>query len=163
MAFVCASCALRLGIASQEDPAHGLPVDRFDAVLPEDIPWQSFPAFPDGVHLAVVVGTPSRPGPYVVRVKMPAGGRLMPHRHPEDRIYTVISGIFYIGLGETFDETTLRAYPPGSVVVLPGGVAHFHRALSGEYVTQVTANGPLGVDYVDPADDPRLHAGAHAA
>ena len=70
-------------------------------------------------------------------------------------MYTVISGVFYIGLGEQFDETGLRAYPPGSVVVLPGGTPHFHWAQSGEYVTQVQAIGPISLDYVDPRDDPR--------
>jgi hypothetical protein len=67
----------------------------------------------------------------------------------------VISGVFYIGLGETFDAARLTAYPPGSVVVLPGGTAHFHWAKSGEYVTQVTALGPISLDYVNPEDDPR--------
>jgi quercetin dioxygenase-like cupin family protein len=144
-------------VASPFVRAQGLPNDKFDSILNEDIKWQSFPAFPEGVKLAIVVGIPTNPGPYVVRVKMPGGGRLMPHRHPEDRIYTVISGVFYIGLGETFDETKLKAYAPGSVVVLPGGVAHFHWAKSGEYVTQVSANGPLGLEYVNHADDPRAN------
>jgi len=36
----------------------------------------------------------------VQRVRVPHGVKLMPHRHPEDRVYTVISGVFYIGLGE---------------------------------------------------------------
>jgi hypothetical protein len=63
----------------------------FRSVLPEDINWKPFAAFPPSVRLAVLVGQPSEPGPYVIRVK------LMPHRHPEDRIYTVMSGVFYIG------------------------------------------------------------------
>jgi quercetin dioxygenase-like cupin family protein len=125
------------------------------SILPEQIEWRPFPAFPPSVRLAVMVGEPSQPGPYVVRVKMPAGERLMPHSHPEDRIYTVMSGVFYIGLGEQFDPARLNAYPPGSVIVLPGNAPHFHWAKSGEYVTQVTAIGPLGLDYLDPADDPR--------
>jgi hypothetical protein len=29
------------------------------------------------------------------------------------------------------------------------------RAKSGEYVTQVTAAGPISLEYVDPSDDPR--------
>jgi hypothetical protein len=70
-------------------------------------------------------------------VKAPSGVRLMPRRHPEDRAYTVISGVFYIGLGEEFDGDELDAYPPGSVIVLPGGIAHYHWARSGEYVTQI--------------------------
>jgi quercetin dioxygenase-like cupin family protein len=129
--------------------------DVFRSVLPEDIDWKPFPAFPPSVRLAVVVGEPSKPGPYVIRVKMPGGGKLMPHRHSEDRVYTVMSGIFYIGLGDRFDADRLQAYPPGSVVVLPGDTAHFHWAKSGEYVTQVTAIGPLGLEYMDAKDDPR--------
>jgi hypothetical protein len=63
--------------------------------------------------------------------------------------------VFYIGLGEHFDDSALQAYPPGAVIVLPAGTPHFHWARSGEYVTQVTAIGPISLEYVDPADDPR--------
>jgi hypothetical protein len=49
----------------------------------------------------------------------------------------------------------LEAYPPGAVIVLPGSTPHFHWAKSGEYITQVTAIGPLGLEYLDPKDDPR--------
>src|SRR5580658_3723380 len=127
----------------------------FRAILPEHIDWKPFPAFPPSVRLAIVVGQPAEPGPYVIRVKAPSGAKLMPHRHPEDRIYTVISGVFYIGLGDKFDESKLSAHAPGSVLVLPGGQPHFHWAQSGEYVTQVSAIGPLGLSYVDPVNDPR--------
>jgi quercetin dioxygenase-like cupin family protein len=132
---------------------------KFRSMLPEDIDWKPFPAFPPTARLAVLVGDPTQPGPYVIRVKVPSGVKLMPHQHPEDRIYTVMSGVFYVGLGETFDGDKVKAYPPGSVVVLPGDTAHFHWAKSGEYVTQVTAIGPLGLDYLNPKDDPR-HQGA---
>jgi hypothetical protein len=128
---------------------------NFKSVLPEDVDWQPFPAFPPSARLAVVVGDPTEPGLYTTRVKVPCGVKLMPHTHPEDRIYTVISGVFYIGLGEHFDSQKLEAYPPGAVVVLPGSTPHFHWARSGEYVTQISAMGPLGLDYLDPADDPR--------
>ena len=127
----------------------------FRSVLPEDIEWKPFAAFPSSVRLAVIVGEPSAPSPYVIRVKVPSGVKLMPHRHPEDRIYTVISGVFYIGLGEKFDADQLHAYPPGSVIVLPGGTFHYHCAKSGEYVTQVTAIGPLALEYMNSKDDPR--------
>lgn len=127
----------------------------FRAILPEDVDWKPFPAFPASARLAIVVGEPSQAGPYTVRVKVPGGVRLMPHRHSEDRVYTVISGIFYIGLGDEFDAAKLQAYPPGTVIVLPGNTAHFHWAQSGEYVTQVTGIGPLGLEYLDANDDPR--------
>jgi quercetin dioxygenase-like cupin family protein len=133
----------------------GLSITTFGAILPETIEWHPFPAFPPSATLAVLVGDPTRPGPYVIRVKVPGGVKLMPHRHPEDRVYTIISGVFYIGLGTEFDAATLTAHAPGSVIVLPGGTAHFHWAQSGEYIAQVYAIGPLGLDYVDPRDDPR--------
>jgi quercetin dioxygenase-like cupin family protein len=127
----------------------------FRSILPEDIDWKPFAAFPPSVRLAILVGHPSEPGPYLIRVKVPSGVKLMPHRHPEDRIYTVMSGVFYIGLGDKFDGDRVKAYPPGSVIVLPGDTPHFHWAKSGEYVTQVSAVGPLGLEYLDSADDPR--------
>lgn len=129
--------------------------DVFRSILPEDIEWKPFPAFPPSVRLAVVVGQPSQQGPYTIRVKVPAGVKLLPHKHPEDRVYTVISGVFYIGLGEQFDGDKVHAYPPGSVIVLPGGTFHYHWAKSGEYITQVSAVGPLGLEYFDEANDPR--------
>jgi quercetin dioxygenase-like cupin family protein len=127
----------------------------FRSILSEDIDFEPFPSFPPEARLAVVAGDPAKPGLYTTRVKLPSGVKLMPHTHPEDRIYTVISGVFYIGLGEQFDSEKLVAHPPGAVVVLPSGTPHFHWAKSGEYVTQISAIGPLGLDYVDPSDDPR--------
>jgi quercetin dioxygenase-like cupin family protein len=129
--------------------------DLFKSELSEDVDWKPFPAFPPSVRLAIIVGRPAEAGPYTVRVRVPRGVKLMPHRHPEDRVYTVMSGVFYIGLGERFDADKLQAYPPGSVIVLPGNTPHFHWAKSSEYITQVNAIGPLGIQYVDPKDDPR--------
>src|SRR5262245_13751936 len=128
----------------------------FRAFLPEDIDWRPFPAFPPAVRLAVV-GRPSEPGPYVIRGKAPGGTKLMPHRHLEDRIYTVMSGVFYIGLGEEFDGNSAQAFPPGGVIVLPGNTPHFHWAKSGANIAQITTFGPLHLEYLDPTDDPRLH------
>lgn len=77
-------------------------------------------------RLAVVVGQPIQHGPYTATVRVPGGVKLMRHRHPEDRVYKVISGIFYIGLDDHFDTDKLVAYPPGTVIVLPDNTSHFH-------------------------------------
>jgi quercetin dioxygenase-like cupin family protein len=134
---------------------HGPGEAVFRSILPEDVEWKPFSAFPASARFAVLIGEPTQAGPYVIRVKVPSGEKLMPHKHPEDRVYTVISGIFYIGLGAQFEGDKLKAFPPGSVIVLPGDTWHFHWAKSGEYVTQVTAIGPLGLEYRDAKDDPR--------
>jgi quercetin dioxygenase-like cupin family protein len=114
----------------------------FKTVLPEEMVWQQHPALPPGSRLAIVVDNPSDAGPYTIRVNVPSGTKVMPHRHAEDRIYTVMSGVFYIGVGEQFDGDKVKAYPPGSVIVLPGNTSHFHWAKSGDYVTQIMAVGP---------------------
>ena len=145
--------AMMLGLTHQPGQS------AFKAITSEDIDWKPFPAFPPSVRLAVVVGEPSGEGPYVIRVKVPHDVKLMPHTHPEDRVYTVISGIFYIGLGDRFDADNLQAYPPSSVIILPGNTPHFHWAKTSEYVTQVNAIGPLGLYYVNPKDDPRMLEG----
>jgi quercetin dioxygenase-like cupin family protein len=120
------------GASKERARPHQPGQDAFKAILSEDIDWKPFPAFPPPVRLAIVVGQPSQVGPYVIRVKVPRGVKLMPHRHPEDRVYTVISGVFFIGLGDRFDPDELEAYSPGSVIVLPGNTSHFHWAKSGE-------------------------------
>tara|TARA_R110000868_G_scaffold822_1_gene6082 strand:- start:9534 stop:10025 length:492 start_codon:yes stop_codon:yes gene_type:complete len=135
--------------------AQGISAKEFNYINSENIVWKSFPAFPKNVKLAILVGNPTKPEPFIVRVKVPNGEKIMPHKHPEDRIYTVISGVFYIGIGDNYDESKLQAYPPGSVVVLPGNTPHFHCAKSGEYITQVYAIGPLGLEYLDEQNDPR--------
>ena len=135
--------------------AQGLSNKIFGSVKQENLKWVPFPAFPPEARIAVLVGNPNLSEPYVMRVKLPAGVKLMPHTHPEDRIYTVISGTFYIGIGTKFNPDNLKAYPPGSVIVLPANTPHFHWAKSGDYITQVSAHGPLGISYINPSDDPR--------
>lgn len=156
--FMKPACLAVLLAASAAMPfvqAQPLPLDKVGALHNEDVEWRSFPAFPKEVKLAVLAGDPSKPAPYVVRVKVPNGTKLMPHTHPEDRIYTVMSGVFYIGFGSVFDPAKLVAYGPGSVVILPANTPHFHWAKSGEYISQVYGTGPLGLEYIDSHDDPR--------
>jgi hypothetical protein len=96
---------------------------------------------PPSVRSAVVVGYPAEPDPYLIRVKVHPGVRLMPHMHPEDSIYTVMPGVFSIGLGDRFDANGVAAYPPCGVIVLPADTPNFHWARSGEYIARLTANG----------------------
>ena len=50
------------------------PEASLKTILPEKLEWRSFAAFPPSVRLAVLVGQPSEPGPYMIRVKVPETG-----------------------------------------------------------------------------------------
>jgi len=45
----------------------------FRGILREEIDWKPFPAFAPGARLAIIVGEPTQSGPYLIRVKVPAG------------------------------------------------------------------------------------------
>jgi hypothetical protein len=69
-------------------------------------------------------------------------------------------GVFRSVLAENVDWEPFAAFPPSARLAVvvghpPGGTRHFHWAKSGEYVTQVTALGPISLEYVDPSHDPR--------
>ncbi|MHB1908599.1 MAG: cupin domain-containing protein [Nitrososphaerales archaeon] len=124
-------------------------------IRPSEIKWKDQPALPVGAKFAVLHGDPSKTGEYVLRVRVPKGIKVMPHSHPENRIYTVVSGTFGLGLGDTFDTTKLQVYPQGSVIYLPAGVSHFQYSESEEYIIQINAIGPTATVYVKSSDDPR--------
>jgi quercetin dioxygenase-like cupin family protein len=127
----------------------------FVQIVPDQIRWSPSPSIPRGGQVAVLYGDPRKGSPYITRVKLPADYRIEPHTHPEERVYTVISGTFYIGFGEKFDPTALKAFPAGSAFVVPANASHFHWMRSGEAVVQISGVGPSGIEYVDHADDPR--------
>jgi len=124
-------------------------------ILTSEMHWLQNPALPAGGLLTVVVGAPLKPERYLFRLSFPKGYEVMPHSHPEERIYTVLEGSFEIGIGEKFELRKLKSLPPGAVFVLPANVRHFHAARSGPAIVQVSGTGPTATIYVDPAHDPR--------
>ena len=108
---------------------------------PDQLQWTKSP---NGVEQSVLVGDPTKPGLYALRLKFPAGLKLQPHTHPEQRIAVVLSGTMYFGLGETFDEKALKMMPAGSTWTEPPNTAHFGFAKDGDVVIQVTGIGPTG-------------------
>ncbi len=127
----------------------------FARTLPDEVRWTSAPTLAAPAQVAVVYGDPRKPGLYATRVKLPDGYRIAPHTHPDERVYTVISGTFYIGFGDKIDASKLEAFPQGSVFVVPAHASHFHWMRSGEAIVQISGIGPSGTEYVDRADDPR--------
>ncbi|MGH8208731.1 MAG: cupin domain-containing protein [Steroidobacteraceae bacterium] len=126
---------------------------------PATIPWSdSAPGLPLGAKLALLVGDPSKTGPYVMRVQFPAGYRAAPHWHASDANVTVLSGIMSLGIGDTFDEATMKDLPAGSFYFVPPNTHQYLMAKTAATV-QIHGIGPVGrIVLVNPADDPRTQA-----
>ncbi len=118
-------------------------------VLPKDLIWSTRPQNP-AVQGAWVLGAEKKPGAYLFRVKLAAGGRIAPHSHPDERSSTVLAGTIYVGFGEVFDEARVVAIPTGGVYVAPAGVAHYVWAKDGEACYQEAGVGPTGTVPVQP-------------
>jgi len=127
---------------------------------PADLKWgDPPPVFEKGASFTVISGNPGEAGPYVVRLKMPAGYKIAPHWHPTDENVTVISGTFAVGMGETFDKATMTELPAGSYALLPAEMRHYAMAKTAAIV-QVHGMGPFKLTYVNPADDPSARSAA---
>jgi quercetin dioxygenase-like cupin family protein len=114
------------------------------------------PSLPPGAQAAVLLGSPAKEGPFVLRLKFPAGFTVPPHRHSKDEFVTVISGSFGVGTGEKIDRASVKPLPAASFVHLPAGMPHYAWADGGETIVQINGVGPFDVKYVDPKDDPRI-------
>ena len=146
-AFAALAVSVSVAFASLADSAPG---EEPVAVLPDDVQWKPDARGP-GMYTAVVSGNPKQAGPYVLRVKMTEDARLPPHRHPDVRYVTVLTGEFYVGFGETFDLGAMKRYPAGSLIVIPANAPHFGWVKSGESIQQDIGWGPTGSSPVSPA------------
>jgi quercetin dioxygenase-like cupin family protein len=124
-------------------------------VTPADIKWRPFPALPVGAQIAMIYGNPTKPELYVMLLKFPPNYKNPPHSHLVEQVATVLSGTVYSGLGESYDPNKLKMFPAGSVYTEPLNMPHFAETREEGVIFQVTGVGPLGTQYVNPADDPR--------
>lgn len=131
------------------------PAPEHQYFTPADVKWgEAPPALPKGAKFAVLEGDPTAPGPFTMRLWVPAGYRIQPHWHPAIEHVTVISGSFFMGMGDTWDESKGHEMPAGSFGYMAAGIKHFAWAKV-ETVVQVHGIGPWGITYVNPSDDPR--------
>ena len=144
--FLDASPEERLTPAEYEYPGRGNPGTGSSGVA--------------GIQTVVLKGDPNQVGVYTIMLRVPAHTRIAAHSHRDDRVATVISGTWRIGYGDRFDESKLKALPPGSYYTEPPGQSHFAETGDEPVVVQITGFGPSSTDYVDPASDPRNSHGS---
>ena len=119
------------------------------AFTPEQVQWFTPSYYTDGRQRAQLLGDSSQPGPFVDRVKIPSGGRVRAHTHPDTEVDTVIAGTWYVGMGDKFDAARLKPYPAGSFIVIPAGVPHFVAAPKGEVIVQISGDGPFRTEILE--------------
>jgi hypothetical protein len=123
-------------------------------VTPNDLKWADVPSLPPGAKVAVIEGPMDQATPFTIRLKLPADYKIPAHWHPAIEHVTVLSGTFNLGMGDKLDPTKTTALPAGSMAIMQPKTNHFGWTKE-ETIVQVHGVGPWGVNYVDPADDPR--------
>jgi hypothetical protein len=106
----------------------------------------------------IVSGDPEKAGEaFVMRIRELPGAVAPPHTHPVDENLTVVQGVWYFAIGETWDRNALRAMRPGDYAFAPKGSTMFGYSPDGA-VVQVHGIGPFhihwrnGLKTLDSAD-----------
>jgi quercetin dioxygenase-like cupin family protein len=120
----------------------------------DQLQWMPVPSvLPKGAEAAVLSGDPAKPGPFTLRLKLPAGYKVPAHSHPTAELVTVLSGEFGFGMGDKLDEAKADRLRPGGFVDLPANMNHYALSTT-ETVIQINSEGPFAIRYANPADDP---------
>lgn len=125
---------------------------------PDEAKWRPTTMLPRGAEVSVLYGDPTKPAPFALRLKFPANFAIPAHWHPADEHVIVTSGSITFGMGDKLDRTasTNHTLTTGGFALMPATMHHF--AFTGDQETTVVmyADGPLQINYINPADDPRL-------
>jgi quercetin dioxygenase-like cupin family protein len=122
---------------------------NFVRITPAELAWRDV-ADGHGVQQATLLGDPSKPGIYVIRVRFPPHIMDVPHSHPNARYVTVLEGTWYTGTGDTFDLARAVPLKPGSVMLHPAKATHWDGSGGAETViVQIIGEGPATTTQVD--------------
>lgn len=119
-----------------------------------ELEWGPIKSMAPGARIAIIEGDLSKEAPFTFRLSLPADYRIDPHIHPAFERVTVLSGTLHFANGETFDRDAATALPAGGVAIMAPGDPMFGYTEE-ETVIQLHGEGPWGIEYIDPADDPR--------
>ena len=147
------TAVLLLGLASIGQTQEPKP-PHIIVTQPEVVWGEGPPALPKGAMMAVLSGDPSKPAPYTLRAKMPAGYKIAPHWHPTDEQVTVLSGTVAFGMGDKAVVAEMKDVPAGGYALMPATMHHYFMSKTAA-VIQVHGIGPFAITYINPSDDPR--------
>ena len=148
----CLTAGLSLAVLL---PADATAAAQHVFVQSDSLKWAAAPpVLPQGAQIAVLYGDPGKARPFVFRLKFPAGYKVAAHMHPNDYDVTVVSGTMYLGMGDKFDPARGEGLKAGGYLRLPKSMHHYEWS-NEDTVIQLSGLGPVGMTYLNPADDPR--------
>ncbi len=113
---------------------------------PAETKWgPASPLVPPGAQIAVLAGDPSKPAPYTVRFKFPAGYGIPAHSHPTDENVVILTGALTFGMGEkrvkgAAGNKTLKA---GGYALMPANMNHLAHTTTEETTLVLYGQAPL--------------------
>ncbi len=114
--------------------------------LTSSLNWQQIPGMPVGAKIAIIDGNPYGQDAFVVRVKLPPNYSMPIHNHPVDQYYTILSGTYYLGIGNERDPKNSLVLPQGSFIKIPALLPHYGWTKT-ETILQIHGIGPHGLEY----------------
>src|SRR5438067_926560 len=99
------------------------------------------PTMPKGTKIAVLEGDPKAPGMFTIRLRIPAGSKVMPHWHPRPERVTVLSGKVAVGFGDKWSDAGMHAFNGSDFYVNPAE-SHHYVWFPRTSVIQITGEGP---------------------
>ena len=122
---------------------------------PDQLEWGPPPdGLPEGALFAVLSGDPGKPGLYTVRLRLPPGYKVLPHRHTGEELITVTAGEISLGRGRGYSERKATKLTRGGYSAEPANTDHYAFTKEGGEI-QITGTGPYAITYVRARDDPR--------
>ncbi|MCJ2077831.1 cupin domain-containing protein [Methylobacterium sp. E-016] len=155
LAFAILLAGIAFGAAEDSHDAKGMvAIEDASAIV-----YGAGPAnLPKGTQLSKLAGDPAKPGPFVLRIRLPANTVIAPHTHSLAETLTILSGSIYHQHGETIDKAAGKNLKAGGFVYLPQDMPHSLWTTDEPVELQVNGSGPFGLNYVNPADDPSRKA-----
>ncbi len=124
-------------------------------INPDQLEWGPPPeGLPEGALFAVLSGDPSKPGLYTIRLRLPPGYKILPHRHTGEELVTVTAGEVALGRGRSYSERKATRLTRGGYSAEPAETDHYAFTKEGGEI-QITGTGPFAIAYVRAKDDPR--------
>jgi quercetin dioxygenase-like cupin family protein len=106
---------------------------------------------PEGGRTINLVGDPSKPGLYVIRLVWNPGQGSRPHFHDQDRLITVLEGTWYVSTGaqsDVYDPDHMTPVKAGTFIFEPANGHHYDMAKDQRVVVQITGMGPVNTTQV---------------